>query len=147
MKKILVVEDHKDTCLWIAAVLRQRGYEVIEAADGAMAVHMARSENPDLMLLDLHLPAGGGEFVLESLHRQPELAHIPVIIMTGDPDVDRTRMKLKGALEVFTKPLDVHDFLQAIVRVLQDPALTAGSSPRSADLATTPAGAPELLPA
>lgn len=121
MKKILVVEDHKDSCLWIAAVLRQCGYEAMEAADGAVAVRMARSESPDLILLDLHLPAGGGEFVMDSLNGQPELAGIPIIIMTGDPDVDRALMKQRGALEVFRKPMDVHAFLQAIRRALDTP--------------------------
>lgn len=147
MKKILVVEDHKDSCLWIAAVLRQCGYEALEAADGAVAVRMARSESPDLILLDLHLPAGGGEFVMESLQRQPEMAHIPIIIMTGDPDVDRTNMKLRGALEVFCKPMDVHAFLQSIRRVLQDAAPTAESVPRGPTRTTAPAGMQELLPA
>ena len=120
MKRILIVEHHKDSCLWIAAVLRQCGYEAMEAADGAVAVRMAHSEKPDLILLDLHLPAGGGEFVMQSLQRQPETARIPVIIMTGDPDVDSTLMKLRGALEVFRKPMDVHAFLNAIRRVLDE---------------------------
>ena len=147
VKRILVVEDHKDSCLWIAAVLRQCGYEALEAADGAVAVRMARSESPDLILLDLHLPAGGGEFVMESLKRQPEMAHIPIIIMTGDPDVDRTNMKLRGALEVFCKPMDVHAFLQAIRRVLKDPAPAAESVPRTSTRTTAQEGLRELLPA
>ena len=145
--KLLIVEDHKDSCLWIAAVLRQCGYVALEAADGAVAVRMARSETPDLILLDLHLPAGGGEFVMDSLKRQPELAHIPIIIMTGDPDVDRTHMKLRGALEVFRKPMDVHAFLQAIRTILQDPAPAEKSDPRLADRASDPIGSTELLPA
>ena len=72
--KILVVEDHKDSCLWISAVLRQSGFTPIEAEDGTLAVRLARSEKPDLVLLDLHLPCGGGEFVLESLQKQPVIS-------------------------------------------------------------------------
>lgn len=147
MKKILIVEDHKDSCLWIAAVLRQCGYNAMEASDGAVAVRMARSESPDLILLDLHLPAGGGEFVMESLKGQPELAEIPILIMTGDPDVDRTQMKLRGALEVFCKPMDVHAFLQTIRRVLNDPPAPAEAPPRSGDRHGTTTGSPELLSA
>ncbi len=143
VKKILVVEDHKDSCLWVAAVLRQCGFEALEAADGAVGVRMAHSEAPDLILLDLHLPAGGGEFVMESLRGQPDTAHIPIIIMTGDPDVDRTQMKLKGALEVFCKPMDVHAFLNTIRRTLEDQAADPGGVPpgRSIDKAQ------DLLPA
>jgi len=135
VKKILIVEDHKDSCLWIAAVLRQCGFEAIEACDGAVAVRMARSELPDLIVLDLHLPAGGGEFVMESLSRQPELAKIPIVIMTGDPDVDRTQMKLRGAVEVYCKPMDVHAFLNTIRRALE---ASPPDSAAEAETETTP---------
>ncbi|MDB6070548.1 MAG: ArsR family transcriptional regulator [Verrucomicrobiales bacterium] len=124
MKKILVVEDHKDSCLWIAAVLRQCGFDSLEAGDGAVAVRMAHSEKPNLILLDLHLPAGGGEFVMESLAGHPETASIPIVIMTGDPDVDRVQMKSMGAVEVFCKPMDVHAFLNTIRRALEPRAAT-----------------------
>ena len=138
MKKILIVEDHKDSCRWIAAVLRQCGFEAIEACDGAVAVRMARSELPDLIVLDLHLPAGGGEFVMESLSRQPELAKIPIVIMTGDPDVDRTQMKLRGAVEVYCKPMDVHAFLNTIRLALD---ATAPDSSADAEAEMTPRAA------
>lgn len=143
MKKILVVEDHKDSCLWIAAVLRQCGFEALEAADGAVAVRMAHQELPDLILLDLHLPAGGGEFVMESLSRQPDTAAIPIIIMTGDLEVDRTQMKLKGAVEVYCKPMDVHAFLATIRRTLETATVPV---PRAAGCAQ-PGQRDDLLPA
>lgn len=92
-------------------------------------MRMAHSEKPDLILLDLHLPAGGGEFVMESLAAHPETASIPIVIMTGDPDVDRSQMKSKGAVEVFCKPMDVHAFLNTIRRALEPPAATAGLEP------------------
>jgi twitching motility two-component system response regulator PilH len=144
VKKILVVEDHKDSCLWIAAVLRQCGFTALEAADGAIAVRMAHQEKPDLILLDLHLPAGGGEFVMESLSRQPDTAGIPIVIMTGDPDVDRTQMKLKGAVEVFCKPMDVHAFLNTIRRALEP---TTEPVPRATGSRETTGSSTDLLPA
>ena len=112
--KILVVEDHKDSCLWISAVLRQSGFTAIEAADGAAAVRLARSDHPDLILLDLHLPCGGGVFVLESLQKQQECRRVPVIIMSGEPDIDEEGLKALGAVAVFRKPVDVHAFLRCI---------------------------------
>lgn len=112
--KILVVEDHKDSCLWISAVLRQSGFTPIAAEDGTLAVRLARSEQPDLILLDLHLPCGGGEFVLESLQKQPECRRIPVIIMSGDADMDEERLRGLGAVAIFRKPVDVHAFLRSI---------------------------------
>lgn len=112
--KILVVEDHKDSCLWISAVLRQSGYSPIEAGDGALAVRMARSERPDLILLDMHLPCGGGDFVLEALRKHESCARTPVIIMSGDSNLDEAALAEKGAVAVFRKPVDVHAFLRAV---------------------------------
>lgn len=120
-RKILVVEDHAESCVWIAAVLRQSGYEAVSAGDGTLALRMVRSEMPDLVLLDLHLPAGGGEFVLRSLQKQPEFRKIPVIIMSGDVDLDEPTLYAGGAVAVFRKPVDVHAFLRAIKHAL-DPA-------------------------
>jgi CheY-like chemotaxis protein len=113
-KKILVVEDHKDSCLWISAVLRQSGFNAVEAGDGTMAVRLAHSEEPDLILLDMHLPCGGGEFVLDSLHKQPTDKKIPVIIMSGDADLHEDALREMGAVAVFRKPVDVHAFLRVI---------------------------------
>lgn len=112
--KILVVEDHKDSCLWIAAVLRQSGYTPIEAGDGALAVRLARSECPALVLLDMHLPCGGGEFVLEAMRKHDACTKIPVIIMSGDARLDEAALAEKGAVAVFRKPVDVHAFLRAV---------------------------------
>jgi CheY-like chemotaxis protein len=114
LPKILIVEDHKDSCLWISAVLRQSGYTAIEAGDGALAVRLARSEQPDLILLDMHLPCGGGEFVLENIRKHESCAKTPVIIMSGDTDLDENALTEKGAVAVFHKPVDVHAFLRAV---------------------------------
>ena len=91
LRKILVVEDHEDSCLWISAVLRQSGFTAVEAHDGTLAVRLARSEKPDLILLDLHLPCGSGVFVLESLRKQSECRRIPVILNAGMKMRDKTR--------------------------------------------------------
>ncbi len=113
-KKILVVEDHKDSCLWISAVLRQSGFTAVAAGDGPQAVHLARNERPDLILLDMHLPCGSGELVLESLRKHESCRRIPVIIMSGDPSLDENALLEKGAVAVFRKPVEVHAFLRAI---------------------------------
>lgn len=112
--KILVVEDHKDSCRWISAVLQQSGFSSIEAGDGTLAVRLARNEKPDLVLLDLHLPCGGGDFVLASLRKHSESSRIPVIIMSGDTEMDEEGLRALGAVAVFRKPVDVHAFLRAI---------------------------------
>jgi putative two-component system response regulator len=114
VQKILVVEDHKDSCLWISAVLRQCGYRPLEAGDGEMAVRIACRERPDLILLDMHLPLRGGEYVMESLKKHPACAKIPVIVMSGDTDLDEASLEEKGAVAVFRKPVDVHRFMHSV---------------------------------
>ena len=62
----------------------------------------------------MHLPCGSGEFVLECLQKHESCRHIPVIIMSGDTDLDEDALLKSGAVEVFRKPVDVHAFLRAI---------------------------------
>ncbi len=119
-KKVLIVEDHKDSCLWISAVLRQSGFQTLEANDGTMGVQLARREKPDLILLDIHLPAGSGYFVLDSLKKVEDTRGIPVIVMTGDHDLDEGEIIEHGAASIFYKPMDVMAFVKAINTVLEN---------------------------
>jgi CheY-like chemotaxis protein len=121
-KKVLIVEDHKESCLWISAVIRQSGYQTAEAGDGTLAVRLAKQEQPDLILLDIHLPAGSGYFVMESLKKFEETRNIPVIIMTGDLELDSEELKRLGAAATFRKPMDVHAFLRTIKTVIDNAA-------------------------
>ncbi len=128
-------------------MLRQCGFAALEAGDGAVAVRMAHSERPDLILLDWHLPAGGGAFVMENLRREAETAQIPIVIMTGDLEVDRERMKADGALEVFSKPMDVHAFLRTIRGALADPVTSSTDAGAPVVERQNEGAAAELLPA
>jgi DNA-binding response OmpR family regulator len=119
-KNVLIVEDHKDSCLWISAVLRQAGFRTMEANDGTMGVQLARREKPDLILLDIHLPAGSGYFVLESLKKVEETRGIPVIAMTGDLDLDEQEIRDYGAASIFRKPMDVNAFVREIKTVISN---------------------------
>lgn len=119
-KKVLIVEDHKDSSLWISAVMRQSGFTTLEASDGTLGVQIARKERPDLILLDIHLPAGSGYFVLENLKKNEETRGIPVIIMTGDCGLDADELKQRGAAATFTKPMDVHAFVTTIRTVIDN---------------------------
>jgi DNA-binding response OmpR family regulator len=119
-KKILIIEDHRESSQWIAAVLRQNGYATFEAGDGTLGVRSARHERPDLILLDIHLPAGSGYFVLESLKKCEDTRQIPVIIMTGDVDLDPVELRQLGAAALFRKPMDVGAFLQTIATVIDN---------------------------
>ncbi len=114
VQKILVIEDHKDSRHWISAVMRQCGYRPLEADDAELGLWIARSERPDLILLDMHLPHEGGDYVLEQLRKHPGCAKIPVIVMSGDLDIEESSLEEQGAVAVFRKPVDVHKLMQTI---------------------------------
>jgi CheY-like chemotaxis protein len=82
-KLIFVVEDEAVQLALVAKLLKNAGYEVIEARDGIVAVSIARKENPDLVLLDLGLPEGDGFAVMERLQLLPATARIPVVVLSS----------------------------------------------------------------
>lgn len=116
-KKILVVEDDKDVLVLLVRVLRDAGYTAIAAEDGAMALRVARNERPDMIILDLNLPAGNGQFVLESVKNNVELCGTSVIVLSGDPLLNEAEMKAAGADAAFQKPVDHNVFLTTISNI------------------------------
>ena len=86
MKKILVIDDEEWLREMIQLALQQRGFEVIEAADGASGIEMARKELPDLILCDINMGKVDGYLTLSSLRNEAPTAAIPFILMTGLAD-------------------------------------------------------------
>ncbi len=92
MKKILFVEDEAALQQALGEALRQSGYKVIKATDGEVGVRLAKSEQPDLILLDLIMPNKDGYEVLEDLKQDIKTSQIPVIVLTnleGMKDVEK----------------------------------------------------------
>jgi two-component system cell cycle response regulator len=118
-KKVLIVEDDGDQRLAISIRLRATGYTTAFAADGVGAVSAAQRERPDLILLDLGLPAGDGFRVLERLRAIPQLSGIPTIVLTArDAASSEDRALDLGAVAFFQKPVDAASLLGAIRQVL-----------------------------
>lgn len=104
--RVLVVEDDGDQRTALAHRLRFEGYEAVFAADAPSAVRMARTQNPDVIILDLGLPGGDGYLVLERLQAIPALSTIPVIVLSArDAVKERPRALLSGADGYFQKPI------------------------------------------
>ncbi|MCP4002642.1 MAG: response regulator [bacterium] len=114
-KKILIVDDDADIRMGLDARLRASGYDTVFAADGADATRKAMKERPDLILLDLGLPAGDGFVVLERIRNRPDLAAIPVIVLSArDPEHNEKKALDAGARAFYQKPVEADVLLEGI---------------------------------
>ena len=116
--KVLVVEDDQDIRQLLHLQLTAEGYETAFARDGATAVSVARKERPDLILLDLGLPAGGGFAVMERISALPDLEMVPVIVVTARGAEEGEKAVGLGARNFFQKPFDSVELLAEIRQAL-----------------------------
>jgi CheY-like chemotaxis protein len=119
MPRILLVEDNEMNRDMLSRRLIRKGYEVVVAIDGQQGVDMARSHNPDLILMDMSLPVLDGWEATRLLKADDATRHIPVIAltahaMTGDED----KAKEAGCNEYDTKPVELPRLLGKIEALL-----------------------------
>jgi two-component system KDP operon response regulator KdpE len=113
--KILIVDDDPELRMALKLRLRANHYETISASDGYSAIALAQKERPNLIILDLGLPAGNGFVVLKRLQESDSLSHIPVVVLTArDPQGNELRSLDSGATAFFQKPADNNELLQVI---------------------------------
>ncbi|HEY3971968.1 MAG TPA: response regulator [Candidatus Sulfotelmatobacter sp.] len=113
--KIMIVDDDPDLRQALRLRLRANKYETVNAVDGYSAIAMAYKERPDLIILDLGLPAGDGFVVLDRLQKDDKLSEIPVIVLTArDPQANERRVLRAGAAAFFQKPADNAELLEVI---------------------------------
>jgi DNA-binding response OmpR family regulator len=123
-KKILVVEDDADVRLGYQVLLRANHYDTFFAADSPSAITEARKHQPDLIILDLGLPAGDGFIVLDRFRANMYLALIPVIVVSArDARGNRDRALKAGARAFVQKPWNDNELLALISQVLDQPNL------------------------
>jgi two-component system KDP operon response regulator KdpE len=119
--KILIVDDDQDIRRLLGHRLKAEDYETAFAADAISAVNMARKESPDLILLDLGLPAGDGRLVMERLRVMPALEGIPIIVVTArDVSLERDSLLAAGATAIFPKPFDFEKLVASVRSELGD---------------------------
>ena len=113
--KILIIEDDADQLMGLKLRLESHHYRVVHATDAVSAVRVARQAQPDLILLDIGLPAGDGFVVMERLRNLVDVAHVPIIIVSArDPERHAERALSAGAYAYFQKPVDNHTLIDAI---------------------------------
>ena len=118
-KKILVVDDEINVIKVIASRLKANNYDVVTASDGTYAVKRALEEKPDLIILDIKMPAGGGISVFENLRRLDSTMMTPIIFITAHPTEEIKQKVLEmGAEDFVAKPFDPEDLLAKVRKAL-----------------------------
>ena len=120
MAKILLVEDNEMNRDMLSRRLERRGYQVIIAEDGATGVTTAKSETPDLILMDMSLPVMDGWEATRQIKAVPETQHIPIIALTAHAMAgDEEKALAAGCNDYETKPVDLPKLLAKIDALLQ----------------------------
>ena len=118
-KKILLVDDDPEMRLALMIRLKANRYDVVVAVDGVSGVAEARKQMPDLILLDLGLPAGDGFTVIERLRNIQACANIPIVVLSGrDRIANRDRAIQSGARAFLQKPVKNSELLATVERAL-----------------------------
>jgi len=115
MKKVLVVEDNPDNQDLVTRFLRREGYVVILAEDGVAGIEKAKSEIPDLILMDLSLPRLDGWEATRQIKADPTTSAIPVIALTAHAYESDAKKALEAGCDAFeTKPVMYQRLMRTI---------------------------------
>jgi CheY-like chemotaxis protein len=130
---ILIADDRASSRELLRLVLERAGYEVVEAEDGEQALSRARAVNPDLILLDLQMPALDGYGVLAALRSEARFENLPVLALTASAmRGDRERIIEAGFTDYLAKPAGPEVLRETVARLLQDAATTSVEREESA---------------
>ncbi len=118
MAKILLVEDNDVNRDMMTRRLQRRGYTIVSAVDGQQGVDLARSENPDLILMDMSLPVLDGWEATRQIKANPDTHNIPVIGLTAHAMVgDRDQALKAGCDDYATKPVEFEKLIELITKL------------------------------
>ena len=138
MSKILVVDDHEEIRDALAAILDEEGHEVVHAENGVVGLSVARSESPDVILLDIAMPQMDGLEVLRQLKADPATESIAVIMVTAQGDRHAmVRAVQLGTRDYITKPWETGEVEMCVNWALKakaraDAASSLANVPRTA---------------
>lgn len=108
INKVLIIDDEKLIRLTTSILLKQRGYDVVEAIDGTIGIECAKCEQPDLIMLDIMMPNIDGWQVFDKMQEIDETKNIPVVIFTaGDFVASEQIAKSKGINWIIRKPFHI----------------------------------------
>ncbi|MFO8113376.1 MAG: response regulator [Desulfosalsimonadaceae bacterium] len=123
-KKVLIIDDEEDFCFFVRENLLHTGrFDVFVATNGAYGIELARTQLPDIILLDLMMPDMSGEQVADELNASRQTGHIPKIFLTALATKDDTGsnvLKKSGGSYFVAKPVRTKELVMAIEKVLED---------------------------
>jgi DNA-binding response OmpR family regulator len=121
-KWVLVVDDDHSVRTLFVDLLEEAGHHAVGAEDGYVGEELIRDLFPDLILLDLHMPRGSGDTLLNNMRKHPRWRTIPIAIVSGRPDLaetlDATGLNVVGRI---VKPVTSGALLEIVRRVLGEP--------------------------
>lgn len=120
MKKVLVVDDQKDNVFVLKDRLQREGYEILEAYDGETCIKIAKSENPDIILLDVMMPGMSGFEVCKVLSATKSTELIPVLLVTALTEAEDLKEGFQvGAFDYIKKPFNRIELIARVKAALR----------------------------
>lgn len=132
MPRILIIEDNEENRESLARRLQRRGYDIVMAADGQQGVEMAKSERPDLILMDMNMPILDGWRASQMIRTESATEMLPIIGLSAHAvSGDREKALQAGCSEYHTKPVDFSQLMTQIEALIRDGGLHAASGGES----------------
>lgn len=117
--KVLVVEDFEDTRSLMRLELEQRGFRVVEATDGEQGVELARSESPDIILMDIGLPRIDGIEATRRIRQEDSMRDVLIVALTAHHETEYRAQALAAGCDAYlTKPVDFDWLIDLLGRLL-----------------------------
>jgi CheY-like chemotaxis protein len=122
--KILIADDDPVLAATVSGALKSRGYTIVVARDAMQAVMFAVQQQPDVILLDINMPAGTGLGALTRLQASARTSSIPVLVISGSADLTMPATgRAEGAKGFFRKPIDLDALCARIEELLPSPSV------------------------
>jgi len=119
-KKILICDDEPHVRLALETRLKSQGYVVITAEDGGQGIEKAKSEAPDLILMDIMMPEVDGHEAIAALKKDEQTKDIPIIVLTARVEQkDYEKAQSKGVADYVTKPYNPVELIEKIKKELE----------------------------
>jgi CheY-like chemotaxis protein len=126
MAVLVTADDDEDIRMLVTRSLRKAGHEVIAVADGLEGLAAVRKHHPDAVITDIDMPHMTGLQLCREIRRDPELKHIPVVVVSGSIDTEDIHALEAGVTVVIAKPFAAGVLLHQLTEVLAHPSHRAG---------------------